>query len=166
MIDAPGPWSRQGRPNIRPIRIAQVTIGPRELHAVEQVLKSGRLRAGPVVEDFEVRFARYVGTRFAVAVSSGTAALHIAYRAILKPGDEVIVPDFTFVATASMVLAAGGVPVMAEVDPLTFPLNSRHAEKPITPPPRPIAPVPFFRPPAENERFNPPPRPHDFPLIW
>src|SRR2546426_9080967 len=143
MIVAPGPWSRHGSPNIRPIRIAQVTIGPREIQAVEQVLKSGRLRAGPVVKDFEARFARHVGTRFAVAVSSGTAALHIAYRAILEPGDEVIVPDFTFVATASMVLAAGGVPVMAEVSPEAFTLSpppGGRVHKPSTPAdsPRPL----------------------------
>jgi len=166
MIVAPGPWSRHGSPNIRPIRIVQVTIGPREIQAVEQVLKSGRLRAGPVVKDFEARFARHVGTRFAVAVSSGTAALHIAYRAILKPGDEVIVPDFTFVATASMVLAAGGVPVMADVDPETFTLDSRHAERLITRRTRAIAPVHLFGQPAEIERFNRLARRHDFRLIW
>ena len=66
-------------------------------------------------------FARFVGAQHAVSVSSGTAALHkLAYLAVLKPGEEVLVPSFTFFATASMVVAAGGVPVFCDVDPNTY----------------------------------------------
>ena len=71
---------------------------------------------GPRVEAFENAFAEYLGTRHAVAVSSGTAALHLAYKAAgVGPGDEVIVPSFTFVATASAALYCGARPVFADV---------------------------------------------------
>jgi perosamine synthetase len=90
-----------------------VRLDQREIRAVEKVLRSGWLRAGRIVEDFEARFARSVGARFAVAVNSGTAALFLAYRALLEPGDEIIVPDFTFIATASMAAAVGARPVFA-----------------------------------------------------
>lgn len=138
----------------------------RELGAVQRVLSSGSLRAGPVVRDFESRFGRTVKARFAVAVSSGTAALYIAYRTMLKPGDEVIVPDFTFVATASMVLAAGGRPVLADVDPRTFTLDPLDAERRITSRTRALAPVHLFGHPADIERLTRLARRYNLRLIW
>ena len=105
---------------------------------------SGHLRAGRITQDFEKRFARTVGARFAVAVSSGTSALFLAYRALLKPGDEVIVPDFTFAATATMVVAVGAKLVFADVDPETFTLSPSDAEKRITCRTKALAPVHLF----------------------
>src|SRR3954453_18394123 len=89
---------------------------PEDLAAVEAVLRSGRLRAGEQVEAFERIYAEHLGVRHAVALSSCTAALHLAYLAAgVGPGDEVIVPAITFVASAAAVRYCGGTPVMADV---------------------------------------------------
>ncbi len=105
------------------VPIASVDIRPEDIEAVGRVLESGKLRQGAVTGEFEERFAERVGAKHAVAVSSGTAALHLAYMALFKRGDEVIVPAFTFMATASMLLAVGVEPVFADVDPRTFTLS-------------------------------------------
>jgi perosamine synthetase len=124
------------------------------------------LRAGRVVEDFEQRFAQAVGAQFAVAVSSGTAALYLAYRALLKSGDEIIVPDFTFVATASMALAVGAKPVFADVDPETFTLDPADVEPRITRRTRALAPVHLYGHPAEIGSLARLARRHRLAVIW
>ena len=151
---------------IRRISIAQVSLGQRELLAVQKVLKSGRLRAGAVTEDFEAGFASTVGARYAVAVSSGTAALYLAYRTLLRPGDEVIVPDFTFVATAAMVMAVGAVPVFADVDLKTYNLDPSDVERRITPRTRAIAPVHLYGLPADVARLTRIARRHHLHMVW
>ncbi len=148
------------------IPIAQVRLDPRSLRAVERVLKSGRLRAGPIVEDFEKRFARAVGARYALAVNSGTAALHLAYLAMLEPGDEVIIPDFTFVATASMALAVGARPVLADVDSQTLTLDPADVERRITPRTRALAPVHLYGHPAAVRALLRLARRHHLKIIW
>lgn len=151
---------------IRTIPIARVQLDEGEIRAVERVLRSGQLRAGPVVQDFEARFARAVGTRFAVAVSSGTAALELAYRAFLEPGDEIIVPDFTFVATASMALAVGARPVFADVDPVTYTLNPADVARRLTPRTRALAPVHLYGHPADINRLRRLAREHRLRIVW
>ncbi len=89
--------------------------------AVTQALSSRWLTGGPLVKTFESAFADYVGAKFAVAVNSCTAALHLAMRALdIGPGDEVIVPDLTFAATANAPIFCGGKPVLADIDEDTF----------------------------------------------
>ena len=127
---------------------------------------SGQLRAGRVTEEFEKHFARAVGAPFAVAVSSGTSALFLAYRVLLRPGDEVIVPDFTFVATASMAVAAGAKVVFADVDPKTFTLDSAEVERRITPRTRALAPVHLYGHPADIARLAGIARRHRLKIIW
>ncbi len=91
-------------------------VGPAEEEAVLRVLRSGQLAAGPEVAAFESEFAAFAGTRHAVAASSGTAALHMALVAAgVGPGDEVIVPALTFVASANAVVAVGATPVFADI---------------------------------------------------
>jgi perosamine synthetase len=124
------------------------------------------LRAGRVVEDFEERFAQAVGARYAVAVSSGTAALYLAYRALLEPDDEIIVPDFTFVATASMALAVGARPVFADVDPGTFTLDPADVERRITRRTRALAPVHLYGHPADIGALLRVARRHRLAVIW
>ena len=114
------------------IRVASVDIRTEDIEAVAAVLRSGNLRQGAVTKEFEDAFAARVGSSHAVAVSSGTAALHLAYLALFGPGDEVIVPSFTFVATESMLAAVGATPVFADVDPRTFTLSAADAETRIT----------------------------------
>ncbi|WP_328603277.1 DegT/DnrJ/EryC1/StrS family aminotransferase [Amycolatopsis sp. NBC_00345] len=101
---------------VRQVRLADNTIGDEEIEAVGDVLRSGWLSAGPRTELFERAFAGALGTTDAVAVSSGTAALHLAVLELgLRPGDEVIVPTLSFVASAATVALHGGVPVFADV---------------------------------------------------
>lgn len=100
---------------------ARQHIGEEDIAAVAGVLRSDWLTTGPAVEAFEDAVARFVGCRHAVAVSSGTAALHTALYAIgIAPGDEVIVPAMTFAATANAVVYQGATPVFADVDPDTL----------------------------------------------
>ena len=151
---------------IRTVPIASVRLGKEEILAVTKVLKSGRLRAGALTQEFENRFARAAGARFAIAVNSGTAALHLAYLALVKAGDEVIVPDFTFVATASMVVAAGAKPVFADVDPDTFTLDPKAIPSRITARTRAIAPVHLYGQPAAITPIRAIARKHRLRIIW
>jgi dTDP-4-amino-4,6-dideoxygalactose transaminase len=117
------------------VPVFDLRFTPEDLEAVAETLRSGWLTMGPRTEDFERTFARSIGARHAVAVSSCTAALHLAYLAIgVGPGDEVIVPSFTMVATAAAVLHAGGTPVFADVlDPTAPVIDPGHVEALITP---------------------------------
>jgi perosamine synthetase len=106
------------------IRLARPDVGADEARAVAEVLESGRLTMGPRVEEFEAELARVCAVRHAVAVSSGTAALHLAVLALgLEPGDEVLVPAYTFPATANVVALAGLRPRLVDVDPRTMNLD-------------------------------------------
>jgi perosamine synthetase len=97
------------------------SINEADIAAVTEVLRSDYLTTGPKIQEFEEKFADKVGAKYAVAVSSGTAALHAAMFAIgIKPGDEVIVPAITFIATANAVVYQGGTPVFADVNPDTL----------------------------------------------
>ena len=108
-------------------------IGEEDLHAVADVLRSDWLTTGPAVGEFEGAFARATGSREAVAVSSGTAALHTAMHAIgIGPGVEVIVPAMTFAATANCVVYQGGTPVFADVDPETLLINPDSVRRKVT----------------------------------
>ena len=106
------------------IPAAKPIIGDEEREAVDRVLRSGMLAQGPEVKAFEEEFSAHVGGRHCVAMNSGTSALHLGFIAAgIKPGDEVIVPSFSFAATANSVVLAGGVPVFADIDPKTFNLD-------------------------------------------
>ena len=103
------------------IPINQPKIGEEEIEAVVKVMQSGMLTsglgAGPKVTEFERSYAAFAGIKHAIAVNTGTAALHAAIMACgVKAGDEVILPSFTFVATAEAVVLAGAKPVFADID--------------------------------------------------
>jgi perosamine synthetase len=106
------------------IRLAWPDVGREELDAVAKVIESGMLTMGSRVPEFEAELARACETKHAVAVSSGTAALHLAVLALgLEPGDEVLVPAYTFPATANVVALSGLKPVLVDVDPVTMNLD-------------------------------------------
>jgi len=134
------------------IRIAQPLMGEEEERAVLAVLRSGQLAQGPVVRRFEVRFARYVGVREAVAVSSGTAALQVALLAHgIGLGDEVVTSPFTFAATANAVLATGARPVFADVSEEDFNLDPARCAERIGERTRALLPVHLYGQPADIE---------------
>jgi len=109
------------------------TIDEDDIAAVCEALRSDYLTTGPKVDEFERAVAEYVGAQYAVAVSSGTAALHAAMFALeIGQGDEVIVPPMTFAATANCIVYQGGTPVFADVDPDTLLLDPAKAEDKIT----------------------------------
>jgi perosamine synthetase len=137
------------------IPIAKPYIGEEEKRAVLEVLESGQLSQGPRVAEFERAFAAYAGARFGVATCNGTAALTCALMAHgIGPGDEVIVPSFSFFATASSVLGVGATPVFADIDPETFCLSPESAEERITARTRAILPVHLYGHPADMPRFE------------
>jgi perosamine synthetase len=132
------------------IPLAKPVIGERELELVEGVLRSGQLSLGPMLARFERDWAERVGVAHAVACSSGTAGLHACFHALgIGPGDEVILPSFSFVASANAILYTGATPVFVEVDPLTFNLDPAAVEAAITPRTRAIEIVDIFGYPAE-----------------
>lgn len=115
------------------INIAQPSVGDEEIEAVVQVMHSGMLAQGDVTCEFEKRFAEYCNIPHAVGVNSGTAALHMGLLALgIQPGDEVIVPSFTFIATASAVSMCGAKPVIVDVKNDTYTIDPNEISKNIT----------------------------------
>lgn len=111
------------------VRLGDPALGERELAAVAEVLETGMLTMGPKVGEFEELVARACGVEHALAVSSGTGALHLAVLALgIGPGDEVIVPAYTFPATANVVALSGAKPVLVDVDPHTLNLDPDRVE--------------------------------------
>lgn len=137
------------------IRIAQPLIGPEEEAAVLAALRSGQLVQGERVARFEEAFARYLGVRHAVALSSGTAALEVALLAHeVGPGDEVLVPAFTFPATANAVLRVGARPVLVDITSDAFVLDPQAAERALTPQTRAVIPVHLYGHPCDMDAIR------------
>jgi perosamine synthetase len=127
------------------IPITKPLIGEEELRSVQLPLESGWVVQGPYVEEFERKFCDYTGARFSVATSSCTTALHIAVAALgLKPGDEVIVPAFTWVSTANVVEYMGAKPVFCDIDLETFNIDPLRFDALVTPNTVGIIPVHLF----------------------
>ncbi|QFG22369.1 DegT/DnrJ/EryC1/StrS aminotransferase family protein [Actinomadura sp. WMMB 499] len=139
-----------------PVPAARPVIGDAEIEAAVRVLRSGRVVQGPEVAAFEDEFSALVAGRHCVAVNSGTSALHLALLALgIGPGDEVIVPSFTFAATANVVRLAGAEPVFADIEPGSFCLDPDAAAAAITPRTAAIMPVHLYGHPAAMDRFAP-----------
>jgi perosamine synthetase len=138
-----------------PIPAARPRFGTRERAAVDRVLRSGVVAQGPEVAAFEAEFAAVVADRHCIAVSSGTSALHLGLLAAgIGPGDEVIVPSFTFAATANAVRLTGATPVFADIEPVHFCLDPDAAQAAITARTRAIMPVHLYGHPAAMDRFE------------
>jgi dTDP-4-amino-4,6-dideoxygalactose transaminase len=137
------------------IPITRPLVGEAEAEAVSRALRSGWLTQGPCVAELERTIAAYVGARHAVACSSCTTALHLALHvAGIGPGDEVIVPSLSFIATANAVRYVGAEPVFAEVEPRTYNLDPEAAEAAITPRTRAILVVHQIGMPADLDAFR------------
>jgi len=134
------------------IPIARPQIGEAEKKAVLEVLDSGMLVQGPRVKRLEERFAEVCGTRYAVATSSGTTALHIALLAHdIGPGDEVITTPFTFISTVNAILFVGAKPVFVDIEEETFNINPALIEAAVTPRTRAIIPVHLYGYPCDMD---------------
>jgi perosamine synthetase len=132
------------------IPLARPVLGPEEEQAVAEVLRSGLLSLGPRVPEFEHAFAQRVGARHASAVSSGTAALHLALRAVgVGAGDEVVTSPFSFVASANVILYERARPVFADIDPVTLNIDPDAAAAAITGRTAALLPVHIFGYPAD-----------------
>lgn len=129
-------------------------IEQEDIEAVISTLKSDYLSTGPKVKEFETKFAQYVGSNYAVAVSSGTAALHCACLAMgLKKGDEVITTPLTFIATSNAILYCQATPVFVDIDINTFNIDVNKIEEKITPNTKAIIPVHFSGNPCNMEKI-------------
>ena len=142
--------------SLKPVPVNEPVISDQAKNYAKECLDTGWLSsAGPFVGKFEQAFAAYLGVRHAVAVSNGTAALHAALCAIdLKPGDEVIVPAFTMIATIFAVMYTGATPVFVDCELDTFNIDIRNIESKITPRTRAIIPVHLFGHAAEMDEIR------------
>jgi dTDP-4-amino-4,6-dideoxygalactose transaminase len=141
------------------IPVNKPLIDEKEVKAVTKVLKSGiltgRFGSGPLVKQLETSFAEFVNVKRAIAVNSGTAALHMAlWVADVKAGDEVILPSFTFIATAEAVALVGAKPVFVDIKPNTYNIDADQIEITITDKTKAIIPVDLYGLPAEMDRIK------------
>ncbi len=137
------------------IPISEPQIGAEEARLVAQAVHGGWVSSrGPFVDRFEGRFARWIGSRHAIATTSGTTALHLALAALgIGPGDEVLVPDYTMVACANAVLYTGARPVFADVDPEHWTLTAESVAEKLHPRTRAILPVHLYGHPAPMDEL-------------
>jgi len=148
------------------ISLSKPAIGDAEREAVLRVLDSGMLAQGPEVAAFEAEFATAVDGRRCVAVNAGTSALHVALAALgIGPGDEVIVPSFTFAATANSVRIVGAEPVFVDIDPANFCLSPAAIEAVISDRTRVIMPVHLYGHPADMTAISGIAERHDLKVI-
>jgi perosamine synthetase len=141
-------------------------VGEEEVQAVSEVIRSGWLTMGPKTFKFEKEFAKYVGAQHAIAVSTGTAALHLALEAAgVRAGDEVLLPTTTFTATAEAVSYLGARPVLVDIDPVTMNLDPEDAARRITPATKAIIPVHLGGQPCDMDELHALARAHHLRVI-
>lgn len=146
--------------------LSKPVLGKEEEKAVVTALRSGWITLGPKVAEFEEKFSAYIGCKYSIAVNSATAALDLAlYYLNLQPGEEVIVPAFTFAATANTVIHAGGKPVIADVDPKTFCLDPKSVEKKITKKTRALVAVHYAGHPVDLDALRALAKKHNLQII-
>lgn len=138
------------------IPVSEPSITQKEIDYVLDAVKSGWVSSlGEYITKFEQEFAKYIGVKYALTTSNGTVALHLALVALgIKQGDEVLVPDLTFVATANAVAYTGATPVFVDVDPETWCIDPEDTRKKITPKTKAIIPVHLYGHPADMDAIN------------
>lgn len=147
--------------------VAEPDLSELEERYVMEAVRSGWVSSmGPFIDRFEAAFAKFCGTKHAVSVSNGTTALHVTLAAAeIGPGDEVIVPDLTFVATAAAVKHAGADPVLVDIDPETYCIDPELVERAISSKTKAIIPVHLFGYPADMKALGDIAKKHDLFLL-
>jgi len=142
-------------PKVIQVPFHRASVGEEEAVAVCEVIRSGWLTMGPKTFEFEKRFAEYVGAQHAIAVSTGTGALHLSLEAAgVRIGDEVLLPTTTFTATAEAVTYAGARPVLVDIDPVTMNIDLEDAAHRITPRTKAIIPVHLGGQPCDMDEIH------------
>jgi dTDP-4-amino-4,6-dideoxygalactose transaminase len=142
-------------PNEMQVPFHRAPVGEEEVQAVSEVIRSGWLTMGPKTFEFEKEFAKYVGAQHAVAVSTGTAALHLSLEAAgVQAGDEVLLPTTTFTATAEAVTYVGALPVLVDIDPDTMNIDPEDAARRITPKTKAVIPVHLGGQPCDMDEIH------------
>lgn len=138
------------------IRVAEPNIIEEDAQAVYNAVKEECLSgSGPYNKQFEEKFAKFIGTKYAVTVNSGTAALHLALEALeIRDGDEVITTPFTFAATSNVIVLQNAKPIFSDIEPETFNLDPSKIEKSITSRTKAIMPIHYAGQPAEMDEIN------------
>lgn len=148
------------------VRLARPLIGPEELAEIGRVLDSGYLSQGPKIAEFESLLADYLDLPQAVVVSSATTALHLTMELLdVGPGDEVIVPSFTFPATANVVIQQGATPVLTDIDPASFNMDVASLEEKITERTHAVMAVHLFGNPADMDAIRAVTEPRGIPVV-
>ena len=136
------------------IRVAQPSINDDDINQVISALKGGYLSAGKIGEEFETSFSKYIGTNEAVAVNSGTAALHLALVSLgVSSGDEVITTSFTFAATSNVIIQQGAHPVFVDIESTTYNLDPNLIEEALTNKTKAIMPIHYAGQPADMDEI-------------
>ncbi len=156
MIDVPRAASivhRLRRDSLMQIYLSRPDITEKEIEAVCTVLRSPNLSLGPKLEEFELSFAKYIGTKRAVVVNSGTSGLFLCMLALgIRQGDEVITSPFTFIASATSIIMAGAKPVFVDIDPVSLNIDPAQIESRISDKTKAILPVEIFGNPANMDK--------------
>ena len=148
------------------IYLSRPDITEKEVEAVCSVLRSPNLSLGPKLGEFEQAFAKYIGRKRAVAVSSGTAGLFLSLSAMsIKPCDEVITTPFTFIASATSIMMCGANPVFVDIDPVSLNINPDKIESAITENTKAILPIEVFGNPAGFDRISQIAEKYNLPII-
>ncbi|HEY4523534.1 MAG TPA: DegT/DnrJ/EryC1/StrS family aminotransferase [Candidatus Paceibacterota bacterium] len=147
--------NRKTKPSIDSIPLASPDITASEIEAVLAVLATPNLSLGPKLKEFEEKIAAYTGTKYAVAVNSGTSALHLIIKAMgIGPGDEVITTPFSFVASSNCIIFEGAKPIFVDIDPVSYNIDPSKIEGKITPRTKAILAVDVFGRPADWKELH------------
>src|SRR3989338_3426000 len=138
------------------IPVFNIKLTGNELKYVEDCLKSGWISSnGDYIKKFEEEFAKYCGVKYGIATTSGTTALHLALVSLgIKEGDEVILPNFTMIASALAVCYTGAKPIFVDAEPVTYNINVKKIEEKITLRTKAIMPVHIYGHPCEMDEIN------------
>ncbi|MCK4444152.1 MAG: DegT/DnrJ/EryC1/StrS family aminotransferase [Thermoplasmata archaeon] len=148
------------------IKLIQPVVGKEELALIGEVLESGYMTEGPKTKEFESKFAEYVGASHGIATTSCTTAMELCLRVLgMGEGDEVIVPDFTYPATADVVRFVGATPVLVDVSLESYNVHAEHLREAITPRTRCVMPVSLFGNPIDIEPIEELKEEHGFSIV-